>query len=106
MLLNMAGRQLPASPHVNNTRIAQCKYRGPAQNNIVMNQTYSGQCFVRINAMNGPGPLIYFMRCTPQAARLTTTVTAPPKAMTPYEVLRAADSEIRRVRFQRAWQAR
>jgi hypothetical protein len=27
MLLTMGGRQLPASAYVNNTRIAQCKYR-------------------------------------------------------------------------------
>jgi hypothetical protein len=29
MLLTMVGRQLPTPAYVNNTRIAQCKYRGP-----------------------------------------------------------------------------
>ena len=59
-----------------------------------------------VNAANGLVPVIYFIKCTPQAARVITTVAAAPKAITLYEALRAADSEITRLRFQRAWQAR
>jgi len=57
-------------------------------------------------ARQRPALVIYFIKCTPQAARVITTVAAPPKAITLYDALRAADSDITRLRFQRAWQAR
>jgi len=48
----------------------------------------------------------HFIKCTPQAARAITAAAIPPIAITAYDALRAADSDITRVRFQRAWQPR